>query len=69
MPIRRLNHRATDEFLDRAVEKHVLNVMPGALDETACHHRQLPDRALHVIHPDRCVAFGHVDSCDVVLAD
>ncbi len=37
--VRRLRHRASDEFFNRAVEKHALDVMPGAFDETARHQR------------------------------
>lgn len=65
----RLRHRATDEFLDRAIEKHPLDVMSGAFNETACHHRELPNGPLHIIHRDRCVAFRHINPRDVVLAD
>ena len=34
---------ATDEFFDFAIEKHLLDVMPGAFHETARHHRQFSD--------------------------
>lgn len=34
---------ATNEFIDNAIEKHALDMMPGAFDKTARHHRQLPD--------------------------
>lgn len=66
-PLTRLRDRATDEFLDRAVEKHSLEMMSSSFDKTA-DQGQFAKRALNVIHGDRCIAFGDINVRHVVLA-
>jgi hypothetical protein len=52
----------------RVVEKHPLDAMAGAFDETARHQRRFADRAHHLVHHDRRIALRHVDPPDFVLA-